>query len=763
MKYKLTAGDDTLTGTGEADTVSGYGEAGQTPTFSGGKDNVALGAGNDGAYIYTDSINLAGDGGNDTLVAWAKSGSANRVDGGTGNDSIEVRTFGEAGATVFGGAGYDRFTFFEDGHKAGPIAYDGGTDADRLVVADNGKDDPVSLTGLTVRSVEILTLEDQIVTTGEMLSNFKRIDSVDGQHSVTLLDGAMKILVKGDLAIHSEAVATDIDVSDATGAIYVDTADSVETAKIRTGSGDDTLAFNGTGAALLSGGGGDDRLFGGSGADTLDGGKGSDWVVYSAEAHVDLTDSANNTGAAAGDVLISIERVSAGSVIGGDRSNELHGHDLFGRGGNDTLVSVDAYQIVLDGGAGNDLLQVGGVEGPIDGTVLGGAGDDTLAISASFDDGNPIAGLVQDGGDGIDTLDFQGSYFGAQQGASYTAGVNGFENLAGTKYGDHFTAGAGGSVLLGREGNDYLQGAEGADSLDGGNQKDFLSGGGGDDTLLGGGNNDTLIGGAGADLLDGGNGIDTVTYEDAAEGVGADLAGTGVGGVGDGAGDIFRDVENVIGSAMNDTLSGNDAANLLIGGAGDDALAGGGGDDTLIGGSGADYLDGKSGLDLVDYSASTEAIHLDLVNQTENAGGAAGDTFRAVEIILGTGFDDFISGNPYTTELVGGDGADTLIGGRGAEHLTGGNGIDRLTGGGGGDVFVLTGTRDTADTIVDFENRADRFDVSAAHTSFAKGSIFAVDADGDGNADDLLIDFKDVAFFVLDTARDKIDSTDFIF
>ena len=47
---------------------------------------------------------------------------------------------------------------------------------------------------------------------------------------------------------------------------------------------------------------------------------------------------------------------------------------------------------------------------------------------------------------------------------------------------------------------------------------------------------------------------------------------------------VFHDIEALEGSAYNDVLVGNDAANGLWGAQGDDIIAGGGGNDTLSGG-----------------------------------------------------------------------------------------------------------------------------------------------------------------------------------
>ncbi len=66
------------------------------------------------------------------------------------------------------------------------------------------------------------------------------------------------------------------------------------------------------------------------------------------------------------------------------------------------------------------------------------------------------------------------------------------------------------------------------------------------------------------------------------------LKSSGRGGTADG--DTIRNVEGVVGSAFDDTLVGDNAANLLVGNQGDDQIAGGAGDDLLVGGQGNDQL-----------------------------------------------------------------------------------------------------------------------------------------------------------------------------
>lgn len=66
-------------------------------------------------------------------------------------------------------------------------------------------------------------------------------------------------------------------------------------------------------------------------------------------------------------------------------------------------------------------------------------------------------------------------------------------------------------------------------------------------------------------------------------------------------------IENATGGSGNDSIYGNDAANILRGGAGNDSLYGGAGDDILIGGAGNDFLDGGAGTDTAEFSGTLDS------------------------------------------------------------------------------------------------------------------------------------------------------------
>ena len=229
-----------------------------------------------------------------------------------------------------------------------------------------------------------------------------------------------------------------------------------------------------------------------------------------------------------------------------------------------------------------------------------------------------------------------------------------------------------------------------------------------------------MIGGSGADSLIGGTGTDTADYSGSAAPVDVNLAtGTGTGGAAEG--DSYTEIENVTGSAFNDTitgdgtdnsLSGGDGDDSLDGGAGNDTLSGGAGNDTLIGGSGADSLVGGTGTDTADYSGSAAPVDVSLATGTGSGGDATGDSLSGIEVVSGSSGDDTITGDTADNTLIGGAGNDILDGGDGSDFVDGGAGNDSISvdqgdtvsGGDGDDYFTLqdldtSGTGNAAITI----------------------------------------------------------------
>lgn len=338
------------------------------------------------------------------------------------------------------------------------------------------------------------------------------------------------------------------------------------------------------------------------------------------------------------------------------------------------------------------------------------------------------------------------------------------ETMNGGAGNDVFMGGAGNDTLIGNDGNDVLRGGLGDDSMNGGNGNDTMQGGvgndrmdagNGDDKVYGDAGNDTLNGGLGNDIIDGGIGIDTVSYLNIASGVNVNLWMTQAQNTGGAGIDTITNVENVSGTAYNDTLTGNGGDNVIDGREGDDFLGGDNGNDTLIGGTGNDRMDagngndklsgdvgndilnGGAGNDIIDGGAGIDTVsYLNVVSgvvvnlsvvTAQNTGGAGYDTITNVENAAGTAFADTLTGNAGANDLNGREGNDILNGGAGNDTLQGGTGKDILTGGTGKDAFLfntLPNTLTNVDKITDFNVIDDTIQLdNAAFTKLIDGAL----------------------------------------
>ncbi len=455
------------------------------------------------------------------------------------------------------------------------------------------------------------------------------------------------------------------------------------------GGGQDSLRGM-TGVDQLYGGEGDDVLDGGEGADVLDGGAGEDTVTYIGSLSswgvvVDLALGTGFSGDAQGDTYVSIEHVIGSNfhdMLAGDAgNNQLRGENgndtIYGRAGNDMLFAGDGNDI-LDGGVGADKLD-------------GGIGEDTVSYLAAS------AGVTLNLNTGVGT--------GGEAAGDTFVGI---EHVDGSAFAD---------TLAGNAANNYLYGAAG---------NDVLAGGAGNDQLIGGEGHDVLRGGAGADFLDGSEGVDGAYYQDSTTRIYVDLTDN-LGYYGDAEGDTYYGIENIVGTAYGDSLTGNAGSNDLVGlggddwldgRAGNDRLIGGEGDDSLYGGLGADKLDGGNGNDWIFYGFSTAGVTVNLVTGVGSGGEAQGDTFFGIENVNGSNFSDFLIGNAGNNILYGGNGNDTIMGGAGQDQLWAGDGHDILTGDSSGivaaDTFVLSPGYGSA-TITDFQQGVDKIDLGG-HT-----------------------------------------------
>ncbi len=327
---------------------------------------------------------------------------------------------------------------------------------------------------------------------------------------------------------------------------------------------------------------------------------------------------------------------------------------LIGKGGNDVLKGGGGADALI-GKAGNDSL----AGGPGDDTLSGGKGDDKLKgqggvdVAGFSDSPEPMRIDLAKGkasGNGDDLL-------------------SAIENAIGSPADDELTGDAGVNKLSGGEGNDLLAGGAGDDRLEGQGGSDSVSYAAaagpviadlraetvtadGTDSVtsienLTGSAHDDTIGGDDADnVLDGGPGRDLISFASAPAGVDADLGANGASGDGS---DTLRGFEDLAGSEGADRLTGDGARNVL---------SGTGGDDTLIGLEGDDDLQGGAGADTAAYVYSSNPIAADLRAGTVTGEGT--DKLTAVENVTGSGSGDTFAGDAANNVIDGGSGADTI-------------------------------------------------------------------------------------------------------
>nr|WP_321265544.1 calcium-binding protein [uncultured Sulfurimonas sp.] len=157
--------------------------------------------------------------------------------------------------------------------------------------------------------------------------------------------------------------------------------------------------------------------------------------------------------------------------------------------------------------------------------------------------------------------------------------------------------------------------------------------------------------------------------------------------------DKFENIEDVDGSAYNDSIYGNDEKNIisglegsdtLDGRGGGDELYGGAGNDTLYSGSGDDTIDGGDDADAVNYQNALNGVVVRLdkpdgADHDDYSTGYGDDTLLNIEDVTGSNHNDTIYGNSGTNYIMGMDGDDDIIAGRGYDFIDGGDGSDWIS------------------------------------------------------------------------------------
>ena len=445
--------------------------------------------------------------------------------------------------------------------------------------------------------------------------------------------------------------------------------------------------------AVIEGDDGDNTLIGGPNAEVLDGGEGVDTAAYTHSpmgVYVDLARLQQRWGDAENDTLVGIENIS-GTLYDDILQGDDNSNSFWGGGGSDTLLGGrgdDHYFYRPNAGIttiieGSDYfvaspLNIAGAVQPVAVNIIG-AGIDTLHFDSGItldelnfhrEANNLIITFANNPGE-IHLIDW---FFSQGQKLEVLAFANGISFDIGNQVMSEVP-----SVY-----SDWI-GGDGTDNFLSGNLgHDIIAGRAGNDSLYGGDGEDWIIGGLGQDFIDGGNGFDTVAYFDSREAVTVSLNNSVVATGGSAEGDTFLNVENLIGSVFDDSLTGTDRNNILTGNEGDDTLHGLAGsdhlfgNDALFGGSGQDYLFGGAGDDWLSAGTFNDVLH----------GGEGNDTLygdEANDELYGDEGDDILYGGEGRDSIYGGDGADTLYGDAGDDELIAGAGDDVVTGNAGDD------------------------------------------------------------------------------
>ena len=318
---------------------------------------------------------------------------------------------------------------------------------------------------------------------------------------------------------------------------------------------------------------------------------------------------------------------------------------------NGTILSQSSA-LVLDSSAGNSFLtNTGEMIGTTRGVSMSaGAGDATLINSGHLSGGSTATSIGFYGSGGNQKIYNTGLISGGDEAIRFVSGRNFYDGTGGQVIG----------AILGASGSDTIVGGAFGETIHGLASNDVLFGNGGNDILNGGRDRDVVRGGAGADELNGGLGDeDWLDYRGSSARVVVNL-GTGQADGGDAAGDFFTGFERIIGSRLNDTLTGDSGNNVIRGDGGADFIRGASGDDLIAGGKGGDILDGGNGNDALDYRASSAAVAVNLVGQKVSGGDAQGDTISNFEGVYGSAFDDRLIASKVANVLWGDKGNDTF-------------------------------------------------------------------------------------------------------
>lgn len=611
-----------------------------------------------------------------------------------------------AGAAVIadslvGGAGADTFFFAGSNGLNSTDTVTGGAGTDTI---------SLSAAAAVIANLTGVTLVESIVTTGSAADvaitlGSNLVISTTG----TLTTNASSLVAGGsiELTYDGSAITTTTKIQNVTGS-----------------AGDDIIS-GGSGADIIVGGDGNDSIVGGVGIDNVSGGAGNDiFAVAGAGAgFVGLTAAETVSGGTGNDTLqfaagtlvvaasdlVSVSGVETIEIQNIGQTASLTITDAWFTANGTTSLAITATTQdtgattlaastmsaansisltmsktdnsagnVINMGSGNDTLTVDLQALDNTTTLAGGAGTDTLVISANTGSANIAQVAAVTGWETVSFLTagiagtFATTVNDAGVAAAATQTING-SNLTGTLLWN-------GAAEL--DGKFSITGGAGADSLTGGSLVDTISGGIGADVITGGLGADSLTGGVGADtfvyaLVTESNGTNTDTITDFTTGT--------------------DKLQVTLNYATLVTSLDINAVRTGAGVAGSSAAQ-----DTLSGQRGQYVYDTTASAVYVNFNADnllTTADYKINVNaaSTATASIVTGDINFA--ITGGTAGDVIIADGGADT-IDGAAGADNITGGAGVDSITGSAGADTITGGAAADRIFLTDAEAVADVVI---------------------------------------------------------------
>ncbi|HMB09119.1 calcium-binding protein, partial [Saliniramus sp.] len=694
-----------------------------------------------------------------------------------GFNADDVIRGGQGDDTLTGGKGDDTYIHARgDGHD---------TITEHAV---GGRDDRLVLEGILAHEIIVTREGDDAILNiaasadgdGSDASSVRLVAQFDNEHqrgveSIVFADGT--IWYTGQLrANYLENATTDGDdeifgFDDRDDTIIGGAGEDI----LRGGSGNDTLHGGdgndrleaGTGNNELFGGDGNDRLVSNRGTNSFDGGAGNDTVDYSyssASWEFNLGAEYARTGSVT-EMLVSIENVIGGS-----------GNEIFYGNAADNIFSggrgSDSYHFALVDG--DDVIRENGRSNETDRLTLVELTPDAVELYQPFESEDLVVRILASGETMTIERHFEGTSRGIElidfaDGTSWNrADIEAQITMAGTAGADALVGTGGADLLDGGPGDDVLRGGLGSDSYI------YASGYGNDTIIETVGLNDTdiirLVDLTRADVALSRGGLD-LHVEILATGETLTVQGHfrstqyGIEEIHFSDGEIMdrpmilEDVNTLIGTSGDDTITGTSMRDWSRGGPGDDILDGRGGNDTYLYARGDGHDTIAEGIhngtddhlifedinpDAITIMRDGTDVTLDLAESASGAGDAGSVHLsrqfniylgRGVETIIfadgtswsqqdvrntmaleGGGFathmgfagDDVIFGRAGSDDyIIGGAGDDTLHAVGGDNVIDGGTGDDVLHAGTGVDSFVFRAGGGVND-VIGFDTIQDR-------------------------------------------------------